>query len=261
MSKETNKGARIKKRIIDQAIHILEDKGFTALNICNIVKKCNISKTTFYKYFSSKDELLETIREHKENNADVITRRDEILNKASEAFFRLGVEEIDMDSIAKASAISRPSLYRYFSSKEELLEYAVQYELKKRQASLLSIKSETDDPRKQLEILLNIGCDATHQHYDSLMLITCRYKLYKNERIKKYFNELVSSTIEMIADILEKGKEKGVIKNDIDSSLMSTIFLALFNGISFNHEHDAASNPNQIKRSAYDLFNKIIIKE
>jgi AcrR family transcriptional regulator len=258
MDRETNSKECVKKQIIEQAVEILINEGFKALNIDNIVKKCNLSKTTFYKHFNSKEALLEAVREQKNNNTDIITQRDAILAKASEAFFRLGVDAINMASIAKASGINRPSLYRYFSSKEELLEYAVRYEIKSRQAALTAIKDQTDDPQKQLELLLETTYNPSHQHYDTLMLVTSRYKLYKNRKIRKYFYELVQNTIEMLTGIFANGIATGLFKKEIDPHMMAVMFLALFNGIGFNHEHDQINLPNDIKKSVFDLLKQFI---
>jgi len=261
MSKEITEGEHIKRLILKGALIILAERGFKALKVDNVVRESKISKTTFYKHFRSKKELVEAIRAEKNLGMDIVSQRDEILNKASHAFFRLGVDEIDMDSIAKASGISRPSLYRYFSSKEELLEYAVQYELKSRHALLKLIEEETQDPIMQFELLVKISCEPTHEYYGTLMLVTSRYKLYKNEKIKECFYKLVDDTIEIIEGIFEKGKKQGKFRDEVDSHTMAVMFLALYNGIEFNHEHDKLNNPNDLKWAAYDLVNTFLVKK
>lgn len=244
--------------ICEQSLRILADEGYKALSINNIVKKCNISKTTFYKYFASKAQLLDTIRGMTESANDVMTQRDEILRKASEAFFQLGADEISMEAIARASGVNRSSLYRYFSGKEEILEYAVQYELKGREQLLLSLREQVSDPMEQLSRLIEISCDPAHQHYDTLMLVTSRYKLYKNKRIREYFNELVCHTARMVAEILENGKASGIFREDMDAGLMASVFLAAFNGIDFNYSQDAAFDACRIKREAFQVFIELI---
>lgn len=261
MNEEMTKGERTKSRIIEEALNILSGEGFKALNIDNIARRSNISKTMFYRYFASKEKLLDAIREHKMNPTEVITQRDEILKRASQAFFKLGSEEIDMDSIARASGINRASLYRYFSSKEELLEYAVLYEIKNRQNILSDIKNKTDDPVEQFSMMLELTCNPSHQHFDTLMMVTSRYKLYKNEKIKEYFNTLIQDTIHTIADIFQDGIQKGVFREDIDTHMTAIMLLSLFHGIIFNHEYDLKNDVNQIKQYAYDLIVKFTKKE
>lgn len=244
--------------ICEQSLRILADEGYKALSINNIVKKCNISKTTFYKHFASKAQLLEKIRILSESENDVMTQREEILLKASQAFFQLGVDEISMEAIAKASGVTRSSLYRYFSGKEEILEYAIQYELKGRKQLLLSMRDRLDDPLEQISQLIEISCEPVHQHYDTLMLVTSRYKLYKNKRIHEYFDELVLYTTQMVEEILVHGIKTGVFREDLDPKLMASVFLAAFNGIDFNYPQDAACDACRIKREAFQVFIELI---
>lgn len=244
--------------ICERSLEILAEQGYRALSIGNIVKRCGISKTTFYKHFASKGELLERIRFLSESETDVMTQREEILLKASQAFFQMGVDEISMEAIAKASGVTRSSLYRYFSSKEEILEYAIQYELKGRKQLLLSMREQMDDPLEQIAKLIEISCEPVHQHYDTLMLVTSRYKLYKNKRIHEYFDELVLYTTQMVEEILVHGVKIGAFREDLDPKLMASVFLAAFNGIDFNYPQDAACDACRIKREAFTVFSELI---
>ena len=244
--------------ICEKSLAILAQEGYRALSIGNIVKKCGISRTTFYKYFASKADLLNRIRLLSESANDVITQRDEILRKASQVFFLLGVDEISMEAIAKASGVNRSSLYRYFSSKEEILEYAIQYEIRGRKQLLLSLREQIGDPVELFRELIEISCEPAHQHYDTLMLVTSRYKLYKNKRIQAYFNELIGDTTQMVTELLEQGKQSGVFQKDFDSGLMASLFLAAYNGIDFNIPQDANGRVCQIKREAFEVFLALI---
>lgn len=240
--------------ICARSLDILAAEGYRALSIANIAKRCNISRTTFYKHFASKADLLERIRGLSESASDAMTQRDEILQKASQAFFHLGVDEISMEAIAKASGVTRSSLYRYFSSKEEILEYAIQYEIKGRKQLLQSLREQNISLVDQIAQLIEIGCEPAHQHYDTLMLVTSRYKLYKNKRILEYFNELVRDTSQMLAELLEQGKKTGLFRESVDSGLMANLFLAAYNGIDFNFPPDKSGTACQIKRDAFQVF-------
>jgi AcrR family transcriptional regulator len=47
-----------KKRIREEALRLIKEKGFEAVSLTDICKASGINKHTFYYYFSSKDELL-----------------------------------------------------------------------------------------------------------------------------------------------------------------------------------------------------------
>ena len=53
----------IRERIIDASWELFHEKGFGETTINDIINKADISKGTFYYYFRSKDDLLDTLPE------------------------------------------------------------------------------------------------------------------------------------------------------------------------------------------------------
>lgn len=53
--------AKIKERIIDTAWKLFREKGFSETTIIDIINEAQISKGTFYYYFRSKDNMLDTL--------------------------------------------------------------------------------------------------------------------------------------------------------------------------------------------------------
>ena len=47
-----------RKRILDSAMKLFNDKGFEQVSITDIMKEANVSRASFYNYFSSKESLL-----------------------------------------------------------------------------------------------------------------------------------------------------------------------------------------------------------
>ncbi|CCW19066.1 Transcriptional regulator, TetR family [Sphingobium indicum BiD32] len=52
-------------------------------------------------------------------------KRHHILDRALEVFFRYGFKRVSMNEIAEAAGISRPGLYLYFQSKEQVFSEAL----------------------------------------------------------------------------------------------------------------------------------------
>lgn len=59
-------------------------------------------------------------------------KRRHILDRALEVFFKYGFKRVSMNEIAEAAGVSRPGLYLYFQSKEQVFNEAIE-----RQGSLL----------------------------------------------------------------------------------------------------------------------------
>lgn len=67
----------MKDKITEQSILLFEKKGFTETSIQDIVDSLNVTKGTFYYYFSSKEELLMDIQLEYINN--LLDRQEQIL--------------------------------------------------------------------------------------------------------------------------------------------------------------------------------------
>ena len=56
-------------------------------------------------------------------------QKQKILEYACEMFFECGTRSISMDDIAKKLAISKKTLYQYYSNKQDLIDQALKWEL------------------------------------------------------------------------------------------------------------------------------------
>ena len=55
--------------------------------------------------------------------------KDRILLGAEELFFKFGIKSVTMDDIAKELAISKKTIYQFFSDKNELVETLMKFKL------------------------------------------------------------------------------------------------------------------------------------
>ncbi|GIN98315.1 hypothetical protein J6TS1_41850 [Siminovitchia terrae] len=67
----------MKKKITEKSIELFEKKGFTQTSIQDIVDELEVTKGTFYYYFSSKEQLLMAI--HLEYIDDLLERQEKIM--------------------------------------------------------------------------------------------------------------------------------------------------------------------------------------
>lgn len=89
------------------------------------------------------------------------TKRDEIVRSAFNTFYQKGFLATPVDAVLADTGISKRTLYKYFRTKEELVEAAVTYY---RHAALASIADEierrADDPRGRILAMFDIKSEA-----------------------------------------------------------------------------------------------------
>ncbi len=118
-----------RERIVEGARRCFERLGYAATRVEDILHEASVSRPTFYRVFRNKDEVYAEVSD----NAVPHTRtaRERVLEGAREAFGRLGYEQTRVEDILDAAAVSRPTFYRVFCSKqaayEELDRIAVTY--------------------------------------------------------------------------------------------------------------------------------------
>lgn len=147
---------------------------------------------------------------------DVKTR---ILDQASQMFFRYGIRSITMDEIAESLGMSKRTLYENFATKEELLKECIEFQYRENIKLRDDImKAFSDDP---LEIF--------HQHFRHAMITLASihpnyftdlqkyYSMIWRKHIQSKQDESISFTVKQI----EKGKEKGIFRQDVDAEIMS----------------------------------------
>jgi AcrR family transcriptional regulator len=89
--------------------------------------------------------------------------RDRVLQAAVEAAAIHGISRLTVGDVAKRAGVSRPTLYKHFRSKEELVAAAVEREAD-RMVSAVAPAELPDDPRAALEAGILAVLQVTRDH-------------------------------------------------------------------------------------------------
>ncbi len=143
--------------------------------------------------------------------------RDRILRIASKEFATRGYDGARIDSIVARCKISKNLVYHYFASKEALFVEVMERAYGAMRERQNELKLTGDDPVHDMrELVLK-----TTQHFidqpDFLLLLSTEnlhkaVHIRKSKSISAMFNPLRN----LLAEVLEKGKEKGVFRQDAD---------------------------------------------
>ena len=171
-------------------------------------------------------------------------RRRQIIETAREVFAAQSYRKVGTADVAKAVGVSEPALYRYFSSKKELFLATLRSTAPKLLDVWQEIASEVDDP---LETLWSIGVS----YYDHLQSNSGNMKLQfqalseaDDPEIREALRENFSGFVDFVAETLDEGKRRGIVRSDIDSRLVAWQFLGigltldLINMLGFDSEMD-----------------------
>ncbi|MBV4425544.1 TetR/AcrR family transcriptional regulator [Clostridium tyrobutyricum] len=221
-------------KILKCSKEIVDTYGLKKLSIDNIVKKCKMSKTTFYNSFSSKRELIQNLDKEIGNKLEHQSIKDKIISVAIQELSKNTFNEINMDFIAQKIGINRSSIYRYFSNKEELLEASIINEMKNRKTRLGSIKSKKYNPILFIEKYIEYFDVYANNKYTNLLFATMIYYSKNNLNIKKSFDELRKYSVKLLADNFEEGKKIGIFIKNFNSFSTGQMLFSVMAGMNIH---------------------------
>jgi len=112
-------------------------------------------------------------RDHGENMPDWRQRRRaDILRAAADLFGRRGYGGVQVDDVARAAGVGKPTLYRYFASKEELFLQVFGDALEGLEADLEVIRGRETSQRAALRAMVERLVDVLGEQMVSLRVLT-----------------------------------------------------------------------------------------
>lgn len=155
--------------------------------------------------------------------------RVRILEAARDQFFQFGFSQVTTDEIASSLGISKATLYRYFSSKEQLLREIVFGLLREIEAGVDAVieDKKKDFVEKLAELLGFIGLKLTRIGG----LITLDIQRNVPELWKEFEEFRKEKILSKLKFILSKGSEEGVFRADLNQDLLVLMYVTLIQNI------------------------------
>lgn len=154
-------------------------------------------------------------------------RKRRIIESARGVFAASNYWKVSIADLARAAGVSEPALYRYFPSKKEIFLSTIKTTAPKLLDSWQRVAEEVDDP---LETLWSIGVG----YYDHLKSRSAVMKLQFQALveadapdIRKALHENFSSFVDFFAEIMEDGKARGQVRDDVDVRAGAWHFLGM----------------------------------
>lgn len=172
-------------------------------------------------------------------------KKKEVISTARYLFTKYGFNKVSMDEIAKESKVTKKTIYTYFKSKNDLIKYFLDKEIK-----------NIEDIAKKID---KENLDFSNKIYNIIMA-TIDYK-YKSELLKYLTNDTFSKYEQMINESIQtelikkidQAKEKNLIK-DCNSEITAFIIYKIY--ISLMYEWHKPIDKNEIAKNLKNILEK-----
>ncbi len=161
-----------------------------------------------------------------------------IIEKAKEIFKEKGFKNATMDEIAEASDISKPTLYKYFSSKEELF-YQVLISINDEiDRKILSSLNPEDGVFKNMKLIIlkTIEFLLKHKQIMRIALFETGSFFKSSEDKKLHFQTIFRNRAkrkEFLINLIKEGQNNGTLRKDLDPEFLAISYLGIMKEISF----------------------------
>jgi AcrR family transcriptional regulator len=168
----------------------------------------------------------------KVTEAHLEARRRQIIEAAIECFSRDGFHRATMQDIVSEAGLSPGAIYRYFSSKEEIIE-AIADERHARERALIAAALEGADIEQGLRELARafFGSLAdTEERRRRRLGIQIWAEALRNPRMLRMVRRGVDEPRAIFAGFVREAQDRGELRPDLDPDAVARLVLSLFFG-------------------------------
>ena len=155
-------------------------------------------------------------------------RHARIVEAAQRAFVRLGFHATTMQNVADEAGMSAGNLYRYFSSKEALVEGLCSHDFHHRTANFLSLASRTDIVEALEMTLMENVFRATREK--ARLIVEMWAEAGRNPRIAQISGEFDAANLNGLRALFDEARSAGKVAATIDSDFVARTLISLCAG-------------------------------
>jgi len=158
-----------------------------------------------------------------------VSNKENILKEAALLFSQKGYERTSMREIAKRVGVTKPAIYYHFSNKQELFEELVTTSFERSQKKIAEIAKSDSDPVEKLKQLALDIMEGVKQNPDGARFMHDLMAGNIRKNIKLDHRKVFSRQEKYFTQILKEGKERGLIKKDLNNFTFIMMFIGTIN--------------------------------
>lgn len=173
------------------------------------------------------------------NEALHVKRKSQILAAARKCFIANGIHTTSMQEICKTSKISPGALYRYYPSKQAIIEAIAAHEHQQNQELIKFLKG-AEDPVVGLQQALPDTLDTLLNKDFARLMIEISTEASRNKDVHRVFAEVEDQFKHALIEIFVSAQQNKGLPKSVNVPEAIYIVLALFDGITSQTANGAA---------------------
>lgn len=157
-------------------------------------------------------------------------KRDRIIKAAIEVFAKNGFYNSKISEIAKKAGIADGTIYLYFKNKDDILISLFEEEMKKIIGRVRKEIDRASDPLEKLRIFTRAHLDILEENRSLAAVIQIELR-QSNKFMKEYTNEKFREYLNIIKDIVEDGRQRRLIREDVNPDIAKRLIFGALDEI------------------------------
>lgn len=157
-------------------------------------------------------------------------RKQQILEAAVGCFARKGFHAATMPEICAAAELSPGTVYRYFRSKEELIEALVEAD-RAESLALIEAMARTPHLAHAIALAVDAALEAMDDPEAAAIYLEVGAEAARNPRIATIVRRHDESINNALAALLTRSQERGEVSPHLEPRLMAEMINALIDGV------------------------------
>jgi TetR/AcrR family transcriptional repressor of nem operon len=156
--------------------------------------------------------------------------RKRIIETAAVLFNKAGFEGTSMQDVSAAVGLEKGSLYTHFSSKEDLAHEAFDFACA--QSFLESIENidKAANPVEKIKVHIRNLTSKPHFPGGCPMMNIAMMSDEGNATLHQQAREMLAQWVTFLAQLVDDGKQAGLIQNALDGKAFATLVISLLEG-------------------------------
>jgi AcrR family transcriptional regulator len=192
----------------------------------------------------------------KVSEAHLEARYRQILNAAVACFARNGFHETTMQDICQEAGLSPGALYRYFASKEEMVEASWRRDQQAR-ADRFERALKQGDTVLVLDELMDIYAKRLSDpetQTDMRLWIQLLAEALRNPRVAEAIRNAWEDVLKRFENIIQRAQERGEASTNLDPGAVARLCLAIHDGLVLQRTIDPDMDIPKYAEAAKALF-------
>ncbi len=181
--------------------------------------KTHTGNFIYFLRFQSVNLYLQKIRGRENMNEEF----ENIITRVTELYFQYGIKSVTMDDVARELGMSKKTLYKYISNKDELVAYCMNSLVEKRNCAFKEIEKEKMNAIEELFMVNEHVVQMLKNYNPSTEYDLKKYYPDLYEKLRKFRRE---NMYEAVKNNIIRGKQEGLYRENLNEDIISRVHVS-----------------------------------